>query len=500
MTATSGGPTTRKRVRMPATSGGARSQVADGSWMPWSTLSAAPPAAPRAAGGTAMAAKASAPRLGSRASADARAHEGDHDHDQDADAQVAHEEVTDRPRQGVAAPGVVGLLGHRLDRVQAGHVEGDAGHEDQGQGAVAHAPQAEAGHGAEAGEADHAGHRPAQDAPHAAVPHGQPAGRALPHPRSAAGQLHGQLATQDHDRAQVLEGGGELELAHELGPALGALQRHAPQAQEPDGERRDRRRGRDQGEGLELQRPGRDGADQTRGRGVDEVGGVGHGPAQQGEPDDVRDPDREAAPTGDEGGAVAEAEGDEAEGHAAAHPRQRRFGQPVADELAADGADDDRHEGGEAQLLEGRSPQGEPTVDRGEEHVAGVGRLDGDRAAPGAGPQPDEDGEGHADADDVRRVPQEQRGPPGSELLASDPARQEEDGGEREEPGQVHLVEGVDPVDVGHPLAPPRRPEFGQRLGRGRTIGALGHGRSAYDHHHPSRQSGRATLPVTPHP
>ena len=199
---------------------------------------------------------------------------------------------------------------------------------------------------------------------------------------------------------------------------------------------------------------------------------------------------RQAAAAGDQGGAVGQAEGGQREGRPAEDPEHGLVPQATHGELAPDAADHDGHEGGEAQLVQGGAAQGEGPVDGGQEDVTGVGRLDGQRPTAGPGAQADEDGQGHAHTDDVGTVMEDLRRSQRSEALAADPAGEQEHGGQGHQGGQVHLVEGVDPVDVGHPLAPSGRPQIGQRRGGvGGTDGALRHGWSAYDRPRPVRWS-----------
>ncbi len=397
-----------------------------------------------------------------------------------ADAEVAHEQVAERPGNGLTAAGVVDLLGHGLDGVEPGDVEGQPGHEHERERPVADGPEADAGDHAEADQADDAADGPTQDAAQPAVPHREAARRVLAHPRPAAGQLHGQLAAQDEDRAQVLERGGELQLADQPGPALGALEREAPEPGDSDGDGGDGHGGRDERQGLELQRPEWDGPHQPGRRGVDGVGGIGHRPDQEGAPEEVGDADRQPPAAGDERRAPGQPEGDQGEARPAGDPGNGLLGQPMAGQLTADGAHDQGHEGGEAELLERGLAEGQPPVDRRLEDVAGVGRLDGQRPAAGPRPQPDEDGERHAHPEHVRGVLQDQRRPVRPELLAPDPAGEEDDGEDGEDAGHVDLVERVDPVDVGHPTPPAGRPQLCERLGRGTTFEALWHGRSGY--------------------
>ena len=66
------------------------------------------------------------------------------------------------------------------------------------------------------------------------------------------GQLEGQLATQEHDGAQVLQRGGEAELADEGGAPLGGLQRGGADDREPDEDQDQRDDRGDQPERVEL--------------------------------------------------------------------------------------------------------------------------------------------------------------------------------------------------------------------------------------------------------
>ena len=117
-------------------------------------------------------------------------------------------------------------------------------------------------------------------------------------------------------------------------------------------------------------------------------------------------------------------------------------------------------EGEEPELPDGRGPQRGGAVDRGEQHVAHLGPLEGERAAAAARAQAEgerEGGQRRRSSPGRRRSTLRQLG---GRRAASSPTMLDSDGDgdEAEDAGQVGLVERVDPVDVGGPLLPAEPP------------------------------------------
>lgn len=141
------------------------------------------------------------------------------------------------------------------------------------------------------------------------------------------------------------------------------------------------------------------------------------------------------------------------------------------------GAPDERGEPEEPQLAQRRAAEcGEP-VDRGREDVAHVGGLQRQRAAAAAGPESDEDhGRGDHPEEGGRVV----------EVTGGDPRRAvtghrggTEDQATGDEGGEVGPVHGIDPVDVGQPLAAAEGLPVRQRAFEVDVVGDLDEGSGA---------------------
>ena len=180
-----------------------------------------------------------------------------------------------------------------------------------------------------------AGGRPAQDAAQPADEHGPAAGAAHAGAATTAagGQLHGELAAQHDHGPQVLQRGGEAQLADQGRPPLGRLERHA--AEHGQADQRPARAAATTGtrpSDLEPQRPQRQITERGGGAPRDGVDPVGHAPARAG-PSPTSDATQRgrrapaatrAAPRGepDEREAGERAGGDPGRG-AAGHPPRR---------------------------------------------------------------------------------------------------------------------------------------------------------------------------------
>ena len=131
---------------------------------------------------------------------------------------------------------------------------------------------------------------------------------------------------------------------------------------------------------------------------------------------------------------------------------------------AADGADDRPHEQEEPELANRRTADGRRPVDRCEQHVTDVGPFECERPAAAARSQPDRDDDCDDDGEPVRAVDADVRDCDGRQLAVADQTGTDEDGDAAQDRGQVRLVERVDPVDVGKPLAAPDAPPLEERV------------------------------------
>jgi hypothetical protein len=199
--------------------------------------------------------------------------------------------------------------------------------------------------------------------PPAAAPHDEPAPPRQAEPRAVPGRVLGQLAAQHDDGAQVLHGDGEAELADEAGAALGRFQRYPPQQGQPGGGQAEGAEHAEDVDGVHPQGPQREAAD-GGGGGGDVAGDVGRRPGEDGGAHERGQPRPDAQARGHHGGAD-EADGDGGPGHApAGGPGETTLAQPAPGEDPADGADHGAQEGGESDLSQGGTDQGDAPVDR----------------------------------------------------------------------------------------------------------------------------------------
>jgi hypothetical protein len=311
-----------------------------------------------------------------------------------------------------------------------------------------------------------AGGRPAQHAAQAAHEHRQAAAtpHPEPHPRSLPGQLEGQLPAQHHDGAQVLERGGEAQLPHEGGAPLGGLHGHVAGEREAH-DHQDRRDGDGhQAEGVELERPQQQ-APERRGRaGGQHVGAVEHRDRDQAHAEERGEPAGQAQATGDVGRAHREADQRDAAEGTGADPAERVAREAVRGQLPADAPGDQADEGVEAQLLDGRCPQGRPAVDRGQQHVAHLRLLERQGPTAAAGAQAHRDRHCGEAAEPPRPVPEDVVQAPLVDVAVTDGARRDDDEDEADDPGQVRLVHRVDPVDLADALLPSEAAPLDERV------------------------------------
>jgi hypothetical protein len=264
--------------------------------------------------------------------------------------------------------------------------------------------------------------------------------------------LLGELAPQHQHGAQVLERHREAHLADQRRAALGRLQRGAGDEAHPGEHERHGEHRAEQPERVEVEHPRRQAADERGRRGRGLAHQVAHGPGHQPATDERRRPGGQAGARREQRPAVAERDHHHTERRPDQDPLERVAGQPTDGELAGGGPHRGTDGDQEAELAPRRATQRDPAVDRGEQHVAHVGALQGERPAPAPGPQPEEQGDGHDEAHRRRAMVDHvvERRP--GDLAVADRSRDQDDRRDRDQTGDVHLVERIDPVDLGHAL------------------------------------------------
>ena len=366
-------------------------------------------------------------------------------------------------RRGVAAARVVDLLGEWLDGVEAGeeHRHAREQHERRRAGPRAAQSQPRRRHrGARAGRHERRATAARRGGRARRSASGPCRARAAA-PRAQPGQLHGQLAAQDDHGAQVLHGGGEPQLPHERGATLGRLERCPPQQGEPGHDQRRRPARRETSPvTCEAQRP------QQRGRRTARwgcrrctsapsatAGASSATPSSDAAQRGRRSPPATSAAPTDSTTVVSPTRAPVAI-HATLLAREA-----LGRQVAGDAAHEQPDEGEEAELAHCGRPQGAGAVDRGEEDVADLGPSP---SASGPPRLPDRSPRAMANA----AMPPSHPGPSAStwrtwtDVASVVPHRARRDGHRHqpEDPGQVGLVEGVDPVDVGDALLTPELP------------------------------------------
>ena len=212
-----------------------------------------------------------------------------------------------------------------------------------------------------------------------------------------------------------------------------------------------------------LERQGRQLAQHRPRRGGDAEDEVGDRPGDQGDPDRRRERRPQPPPRGERGGAEDGDRDQRAEQRQAGDPLDRRAGEAAEDEVADHGAEDRAADRRDAQLRPRRRPQRGAAVDRRQQRVLDLGRLDRQRPAAGAAAQRGEDEEGDGDADDRRGVDADrvERGGVGRRFVDRPGEDAEPDrGGDRADIDAVEHLHHVDRLDV---VAAARAPEVGQR-------------------------------------
>ena len=106
-----------------------------------------------------------------------------------------------------------------------------------------------------------------------------------------------------------------------------------------------------------------------------------------------------------------------------------------------------------------------------------VGSFERERASPAAGSHADRDDDGDDDREPVRSVGLDMRDLRRRELTVADEPGTDKDRDTTQDRGQIRLVERVDPMDVGEPLAAPgaspleqRAFEISVRIGGGNAV------------------------------
>ncbi len=112
--------------------------------------------------------------------------------------------------------------------------------------------------------------------------------------------------------------------------------------------------------------------------------------------------------------------------------------------------------------MERRTAKGISPVDRGEQDVSHVCRLERQRAAPTPRPQADGERDRSRDPDNSRAPTGHvvERGTP--HLAVTDQTGHDHDGDHGRDRSDVHLVERVDPMDLRYPLTAPRASELSE--------------------------------------
>ena len=280
----------------------------------------------------------------------------------------------------------------------------------------------------------------------------------------SARQLHGELAAQHDDRADVLERRREPQLTDERRASLGRLDRHvademqarAPARPAPARSRRRPSGSNSSGQSATLPKTA------PAWRPDASAPTIAARDQHHGQQRALPRPELHARR--DQCSAVAERDSRQPEQRAAGRPRRHRSGEPVRGEHAADRADDRAHEEQEPELANGWPSHGRRPVDRREQHVPHVGSLERERSTPAARSQA-------RPRRRRRRRPPSQSAPSvrtlrdlcGRELAVADETGADEDRDATEDRGQVRLVQRIDPVDVRQPLAAPDAPPLEQR-------------------------------------
>jgi hypothetical protein len=199
---------------------------------------------------------------------------------------------------------------------------------------------------------------------------------------------------------------------------------------------------------------------------------IGDGPSDDGEREQAPDLAAEATAGDDQRQTEGAEGGQRAGGRPGCDPGHGITGEAAVGEEAGEGADGRSGRRGEAELTVGLRPEGDGPVDRRQEHVAHVGRLDDERPAPPAGPATDGEGCADDDPDDGRAVGRDPSDGGRVDALVTDDAREQPHHDDGHHPADVGPVEGFEHVEVGGPPAPARMPELGEGAGLVRGGGA----------------------------
>ena len=234
-------------------------------------------------------------------------------------------------------------------------------------------------------------------------------------PRSRPGELQRELPVENDHGADVLQRRSEAQLADELRSAFRGLDRHAPDAHEPDDRERERERRTDHcrrdGNGARRDREQRQAREQRAGCRLRTLGEVGDGPRDEREPDHGRPPVAHPGSGRHERGAPRREHGERTERDARRNPRGAVARKAERRQVPGDRAEQGAGGHDAAQLTPCRVAEHGPARHRGEQDVRHVRCLERERPASGARTQTggdrerDDQAEGRGPvAEDVREV------------------------------------------------------------------------------------------------
>ena len=290
-------------------------------------------------------------------------------------------------------------------------------------------------------------------------------------PRSVPWSLGAQLATEQHDRAQVLRRGREPQLGDQLTAPGERLEAEKTAEGETDHDHAD---GEHDGECIEralVDAPERDVARevgrgdplQPGGRIVPDRPGDGSLPGDEHGTDAGGAPAGEPDGVGDDAGTDEQRADDRTVDRAARRPGGPRSGKLGGDELAHDRPDQAEAEHHRAEALPDRREEHELPRQRCQQHVTDVGDLHRDRAAVGTTAQTHGHGQHHGDAEDRRRLGEQHVD---VDLVVDQPVDgvgHDHDEGQPGEREQVDAIRDVPPVGRAEPVLRPGPTKFAQR-------------------------------------
>jgi hypothetical protein len=240
---------------------------------------------------------------------------------------------------------------------------------------------------------------------------------------------------------------GEPQLGDEAGAAIECLERRSAYPEQTDHDDRDSDGHREQVDGVLPPAPQGEVAPLVGRAG--HIGGYGgHLPADEHEADGRGRRERKACGVGHERSAHPGETDEDAEQRAAGEPGDGGARQPPSGELAERATEHCPGECCAAQALNGRTHQGAPPVDWCEHDVGDVGGLQRERPALAAAAEAECDGHDHHDAQQWWADAQHIVGLRCGERLVADEIAEPQQRDAAEQCGDVHLVRGVEPLDL----------------------------------------------------